>query len=42
MFRKRQFQYCKTLPNVVYAQEQLFSCATNYTKEITNMINKKG
>jgi heterodisulfide reductase subunit A len=35
-------EYCKTLPNVVYAQEQLFSCATNAAKEITDMINEKG
>ena len=32
----------KTLPNVVYAQEQLFSCATNSAKEITDMIKEKG
>jgi heterodisulfide reductase subunit A len=35
-------EYCKTLPNVIYAQEQLFSCATNSAKEITDMINEKG
>jgi heterodisulfide reductase subunit A2 len=35
-------EYCKTLPNVVYAQEQLFSCATNSAKEITDMIAEKG
>ena len=35
-------EYCKTLPNVVHAQEQLFSCATNSAKEITDMINEKG
>lgn len=35
-------EYCKTLPNVVYAQEQLFSCATNSAKEITDMISEKG
>ncbi|HJX04142.1 MAG TPA: FAD-dependent oxidoreductase, partial [Dehalococcoidia bacterium] len=34
--------YALTLPNVVYAQEQLFSCATNCAKEITDMINEKG
>jgi heterodisulfide reductase subunit A len=34
-------EYCKTLPNVVYAQEQLFSCATNCAKEITDMIKEK-
>jgi heterodisulfide reductase subunit A len=34
--------YCKTLPNVVYAQEQLFSCATNCAKEITDMIKENG
>jgi heterodisulfide reductase subunit A len=34
--------YALTLPKVVYAQEQLFSCATNSAKEITDMINEKG
>jgi heterodisulfide reductase subunit A2 len=31
-----------TLPNVVYAQEQLFSCATNSAKEITSVAKEKG
>ena len=35
-------EYCKTLPNVVHAQKQLFSCATNSAKEITDMIKEKG
>jgi heterodisulfide reductase subunit A len=35
-------EYALTLPNVVYAQEQLFSCATNCAKEITDMIEEKG
>jgi heterodisulfide reductase subunit A len=35
-------EYALTLPNVVYAQEQLFSCATNSAKEITDMITEKG
>lgn len=35
-------EYCKTLPNVIHAQEQLFSCATNSAKEITDMIKEKG
>jgi heterodisulfide reductase subunit A len=35
-------EYCLTLPNVVHAQEQLFSCATNSAKEITDMIKEKG
>jgi heterodisulfide reductase subunit A len=35
-------EYSLTLPNVVYAQEQLFSCATNSAKEITDMIKEKG
>lgn len=35
-------EYALTLPNVVYAQEQLFSCATNCAKEITDMIKEKG
>ena len=34
--------YALTLPNVVYAQEQLFSCATNSAKEITDTIKDKG
>ncbi len=35
-------EYCKTLPNVLHAQEQLFSCATNSAKEITDMTREKG
>ena len=35
-------EYAKTLPNVVYAMEQLFSCATNSAKEITEMALEKG
>jgi heterodisulfide reductase subunit A len=35
-------EYSKTLPNVVYAQEQLFSCASNCAKEITDMTKEKG
>jgi heterodisulfide reductase subunit A len=35
-------EYCKTLPNVVYAQNQVFSCATNSAKEITDMTREKG
>jgi heterodisulfide reductase subunit A len=35
-------EYCKTLPNVVHAQNQLFSCATNSAREITDMIKEKG
>lgn len=35
-------EYCKTLPNVVHAQEQLFSCATNSAKEITDMTKEMG
>ncbi len=34
--------YALTLPNVAYAQEQLFSCATNCAQEITDMIKEKG
>ena len=34
-------EYALTLPNVVYAQEQLFSCATNSAQEITDMIKEK-
>jgi heterodisulfide reductase subunit A len=35
-------EYAKSLPNVVYAQEQLFSCATNCAKEITDITKEKG
>ncbi len=35
-------EYALTLPSVVYAQEQLFSCATNSAEEITDMIKEKG
>jgi len=35
-------EYALSLPNVVYAQEQLFSCATNSAKEITDMTKEKG
>jgi heterodisulfide reductase subunit A len=35
-------EYAKTLPNVVYAQEQLFSCANNCAKEIADMAKEKG
>jgi heterodisulfide reductase subunit A len=34
--------YALTLPNVVYSQEQLFSCATNAAKEITDLAKEKG
>jgi len=34
--------YALTLPNVVYAQEQLFSCATNSAKEITDIAKEEG
>jgi heterodisulfide reductase subunit A2 len=35
-------EYALTLPNVVYAQEQLFSCATNSAKQITDLAKEKG
>jgi heterodisulfide reductase subunit A len=35
-------EYAKTLPNVVYAQEQLFSCATNCAQEITDITKEQG
>jgi heterodisulfide reductase subunit A2 len=35
-------EYALTLPNVVYAQEQLFSCATNSAQEITDLAKEKG
>ena len=34
--------YALTLPNVVYAQQQLFSCATNSAKEITDIAREEG
>ncbi len=34
--------YARSLPNVVYAQEQLFSCATNCAREITEFAREKG
>ena len=35
-------EYALTLPNVVHAQEQLFSCASNSIKEITDVTKEKG
>jgi heterodisulfide reductase subunit A len=35
-------EYALTLPNVVYAKQQLFSCATNSAKEITDLAKEKG
>ncbi len=35
-------EYCKTLPNVVHAQNQVFSCATNSAREITDITREKG
>ncbi len=35
-------EYVKTLPDVVYAMEQLFSCATNSAKEITDLAAELG
>ncbi len=35
-------KYSSALPNVVYATEQLFSCATNAAKEISDQIQEKG
>jgi heterodisulfide reductase subunit A len=35
-------EYALTLPDVVYATEQLFSCATNSAKEITDLAKEKG
>jgi heterodisulfide reductase subunit A2 len=34
--------YALSLPNVVYATEQLFSCATNSAKEISELTKEKG
>ena len=33
---------CRTMPGVVHAQEQLFSCATNSAREITDLAREKG
>jgi heterodisulfide reductase subunit A2 len=35
-------EYCKTLPHVVHAQNQVFSCATNSAKQITDLAREKG
>jgi heterodisulfide reductase subunit A len=35
-------EYARTLPNVVHAQEQLFSCANNSINEITELAEEKG
>lgn len=35
-------EYALTLPNVVHAQEQLFSCATNSAQEISDVTREKG
>jgi len=34
--------YALTLPHVVYAKEQIFSCATNSAKEIADIAKEKG
>ena len=35
-------EYAKTLPYVVFADEQLFSCSTSSSKDITEIIKEKG
>lgn len=35
-------EFASSLPNVVYAQEQLFSCASNSVKEIADVAKEKG
>jgi heterodisulfide reductase subunit A len=35
-------EYAQTLPNVVYATEQLFSCATDSAESITETVQEKG
>ena len=35
-------EYALTLPNVVYATEQIFSCANNSAKEIADLAMEKG
>ncbi len=34
--------YALTLPNVVYVQDQIFSCATNAARQITDLAQEKG
>jgi heterodisulfide reductase subunit A len=34
--------YASSLPHVIYAREQMFSCATNCAKEITDVVKEKG
>ncbi len=34
--------YVLTLPNVIYAKQQLFSCATNSAQEITDLAREQG
>lgn len=38
---KSVVKYAKTLPHVVHAQPQLFSCSTESAKQITNAIKEK-
>ncbi len=38
---KSVVEYAKTLPHVVHAQTQLFSCSTESAKQITNAIKEK-
>jgi len=35
-------EYARTLPNVVYATEQIFSCANNSAREIADLAIEKG
>ncbi len=35
-------EYALTLPNVVFAKQQLFSCATNSAQEITDLAKEQG
>ena len=35
-------EYCKTLPNVVFATNQVFSCATNSAQEISDITKELG
>ena len=35
-------EYALSLPNVVHAQQQIFSCATNSAREITDVTKEKG
>ena len=39
---KQVVEFAKKLPNVVWAQENLFSCSSDATKEMTRIVKEKG